>query len=161
MAPAGKVERLWKVTVARWRQAPALCPCLASLAHACAPAGAGTGAFSRSPLEATTYVAVWADRAMAGSRWRSTRPAAVWRRAWGRCACVPVCGRNEEQTSRLQRRTAPLARCSPHWLAPRRSYSSSPSVARTLCTETSTCLFPGHGRSSVVCTFQGMHREHG
>lgn len=47
--------------------------------------------------------------------------------------------------SSFRRRTASPGRCSPHWLAPRRSCSSSPSVARLLCTETSTRLFPGHG----------------
>lgn len=63
--------------------------------------------------------------------------------------------------SSFRRRTASPGRRSPRWLAPRRSCSSSPSVARLLCTETSTRLFPGHGRIHHGLTPRGNLSQRG
>lgn len=136
MAPAGKVERFWEVTVAPWGQVPGLCPLLPFLAHVCTPAPT-VQAHTRFLLVSSGghHVAVRADGATARSKWRSaclaacvmegvgkestclvamrTTVACVRQRLQGG-VCVPARGQNGDQTSQFQRRTAPPGRCSPH-----------------------------------------------
>lgn len=94
MAPAGKVERFWEVTVALRRQVPGLCPLLPFLAHTCAPARTGTGTCGLSPGLLRRSPRSCGGRATAGSKWRS--------------ACLAVCvmeGMGKESTCMVAMRT--------------------------------------------------------